>query len=65
MYTLTKGVLSISARDFVFVRGIIKKDGKIFIVSTSVDYAGCPPLKNIIRAEMIISGWILEPINNN
>ena len=64
IYTKMNGKFGVSDRDFVFIRGIIEKNNKIYVISTSVEYEQCKPIKNVVRGDMVISGWILEKINS-
>ena len=35
------------------------------MVATSIEHEQCPPVKDAVRGELIIGGWILTPKGNN
>ena len=55
-----------TSRDFVFMTHGQEPQapGEPYIhVGRSVDFAPCPPVKGVTRAEIMSSGWIIKPAN--
>ena len=61
-HQLFKLKFPISNRDFVFAAGVFREDGKIIIIGRSID-AGVPEISGAVRAELLTSCYILEPID--
>lgn len=52
----------LTSRDVLFVQGIREIEGNYYIASKSIEFAGKPPINGIIRANIIIAGYIVKPI---
>lgn len=67
MYSYLKAPVFISDRDFVQKRTCYKNFGNIdfLIAFKSWEDVEVPPLKNVIRANTIISGYVIRALNPN
>ena len=55
-----------ASRDFVFVaRSSQLQNGTCVVASKSVDSELVPPLKNFVRARVLLGGWIIRPSSQN
>lgn len=61
-YSRYKGATLVSDRDFCMISATFKEDdGKYVIIATSVEHPDCPDVKKVVRADLIIGGWIITP----
>jgi len=61
-YNKFKGMLTVSARDFVMLGTYYVDDqNRHIIVALSVDHPDYPPFKKIVWGHTYIGGWILTP----
>lgn len=64
-YQRFKGKMGVSDRDFAMVGGKVEKNGVFYVLGTSVLHDKIPPIKDIVRGELVIGGWILTPVESN
>ena len=61
-YSRYKGATLVSDRDFVMILADFKDaDGRILTIGTSIDHPDVPPVKKVVRADLLIGGWVLIP----
>lgn len=68
LYYIIKAPIGISNRDFLQRRKVIHdfpKKGVTYMHFKSIEHKDKPPVKGIIRAETIISGYVLEQIEDD
>lgn len=68
LYYVIKAPLGISNRDFLQQRKVIfdfPTKGVTYMHFKSIEHPGKPPVKGIVRAETIISGYIIEQIQDD
>ncbi|EDO48581.1 predicted protein [Nematostella vectensis] len=53
------------SRDFCYVSKERLEGNKFVLASQSIDHERSPPVPGIIRAQIMSSGWIVEPIEIN
>ena len=54
----------VNGRDFVFVSGIIERDGKAYVIAKGIDDETKFPIrKDIIRGILNLGGYIIENID--
>jgi hypothetical protein len=64
MYTFFKSPMGVSHRDFLQKRTLIHdyKGAHSVIVFTNITHPKCPPVKDAVRAETIISGYYIKDL---
>lgn len=50
----------VKSRDFVFVSRVFREDNRWVVVAKSLEVPELPPIKDSVRGELLIAGWILE-----
>lgn len=68
LYYVIKAPIGISNRDFLQRRKVIHdfpKKGVTYMHFKSIEHEDKPPVKGIVRAETIISGYVIEQIEDN
>lgn len=50
----------VKSRDFVFVSRVFREDNRWIVVAKSLEVPELPPIKDSVRGELLIAGWILE-----
>jgi LEA14-like dessication related protein len=50
----------VSSRDFVILSRRIRNGNTMWIVGTSIEHPGKPPVKSTVRGDLKIGGWLLE-----
>ena len=61
-YSHYKGATLVSDRDFVMILADFKdSEGRLISIGTSVEHPDAPPVKKIVRADLIIGGWVFIP----
>jgi hypothetical protein len=58
----------ISNRDFVYLstkHSPNSSDHSIIISSCSIDREDCPPKKGYVRAKLLLSGFVIKPVDDN
>lgn len=43
------------------VGGKIERNGKYYVLGTSVEHEKIPEVKGAVRGDLVIGGWVLEP----
>lgn len=51
--------LVVKSRDFVFVTRIFREENRWVVIAKSIEYPELPPIKDSIRGDLKIAGWIL------
>ena len=55
-----------SSRDFaILAYAAEEKDNKNVISVISVEHPDIPPVKKVVRAEIIVAGWCFEKVKEN
>lgn len=49
----------VKSRDFVLVSRVFREENKWIIVAKSIEYPDIPPIKESVRGELKIAGWVL------
>ncbi|CAK84664.1 unnamed protein product (macronuclear) [Paramecium tetraurelia] len=50
----------VKSRDFVLVSRVFREENKWIIVAKSIEYPDIPPIKDSVRGELKIAGWVLQ-----
>ncbi|CAD8102519.1 unnamed protein product [Paramecium sonneborni] len=50
----------VKSRDFVLVSRVFREESKWIIVAKSIEYPEIPPIKESVRGELKIAGWVLQ-----
>lgn len=50
----------VKSRDFVFVSRVFREENKWIVIAKSIEVPELPPIKESIRGDLIIAGWILQ-----
>mmetsp|Transcript_35086 Transcript_35086/g.45059 ORF Transcript_35086/g.45059 Transcript_35086/m.45059 type:complete len:452 (-) Transcript_35086:1213-2568(-) len=60
-----KGIWPTAGRDISLMsHWRIHDDGRLVVASTSIPHPDIPEVSGVVRAEVHVAGWILEPIND-
>ncbi|KAF9353636.1 hypothetical protein BGX26_008616 [Mortierella sp. AD094] len=66
MYMVMKGTLSSKTRDIALVERVEHdKNGTIYYASCSVESSKIPRASGKVRAEVSLTGWVIEPLPSN
>ncbi|CAD8172933.1 unnamed protein product [Paramecium pentaurelia] len=50
----------VKSRDFVLISRVFREENKWIIVAKSIEYPDIPPIKESVRGELKIAGWVLQ-----
>lgn len=65
-YVGVKSPSGLSNRDYVKVRRFKKlEDGSYIVIERSTTHPNYPPRKNFVRAEVLLSGHLIQPVPGN
>jgi hypothetical protein len=68
LYYLIKAPIGISNRDFLQLRKVVHdfpEEGITYMHFKSIEHVDKPPVKKVVRAETIISGYVIEQIQDD
>eukprot|EP01103_Thecamoeba_quadrilineata_P015081 TRINITY_DN4657_c0_g2_i1.p1 TRINITY_DN4657_c0_g2~~TRINITY_DN4657_c0_g2_i1.p1 ORF type:complete len:217 (+),score=51.08 TRINITY_DN4657_c0_g2_i1:15-665(+) len=56
---------STTKRDLVVARKVFEEDGKFFVIATSVPHPNVPNYNDHVRADHVLSGFVIKPISEH